>query len=438
MLDETHDATRRSWVDSANDPAADFPIQNLPFGIFRRREGGAARVGVAIGDQIVDVSACASAGFLTSDAALAAERSSQPQLNDLMMLGRSATTALRRALSAFLDASGERKVVDGSRVLVPMRDAELLLPVKIGDYTDFYASIDHATNVGSMFRPDNPLLPNYKWMPIGYHGRASSVVVSGTNVRRPAGQTRDGTNGPPMFGPSRRLDYELEVGAFIGVGNSLGTPIKLDDADQHLFGLCLLNDWSARDIQTWEYQPLGPFLAKNFASTISPWVVTLDALEPFRGPARTRDEGDPAPLSYLASARDAKGGAFGITLEVSLSSAAMRAAGTEAMVVSVSEFANMYWTVAQMMTHHASNGCNLVSGDLLGSGTVSGPTKESRGCLLERTWRGTERLQLPTGETRAFLEDGDEVIVRGFCERAGARRIGLGECRGIVLPAIAQ
>ena len=437
MSDETHDPNRRSWVDAANDPATDFPIQNLPFGVFRRREGSdAARVGVAIGDQIVDVAASARAGFLTADAALTAERCNEPQLNDLMRLGRSAATTLRRALSAFLDAGAQLDGADASRVLVPMRDAELLLPVKIGDYTDFYASIEHATNVGSMFRPDNPLLPNYKWVPIGYHGRASSIVVSGTNIRRPVGQTRDGANGSPAFGPSRRLDYELEVGAFIGVGNSLGSPIPIDDADQHLFGLCLLNDWSARDIQTWEYQPLGPFLAKNFASTISPWVVTLDALEPFRVPARTRDEGDPQPLPHLASARDAASGAFAITLEVSLSSAAMRTAGADPLVVSVSEFANMYWTVAQMVTHHASNGCNLLPGDLLGSGTVSGVMKQSRGCLLERTWRGTEPLQLPTGETRAFLEDGDEVIVRGFCERAGARRIGFGECRGVVLPAV--
>ena len=437
MPDETHDPNRRSWVDSANDRAADFPIQNLPFGVFRRREGGdAARVGVAIGDQIVDVPACAAAGFLTTDAALAAERCSQPQLNDLMALGRSATTVLRRALSAFLDANAQHQRDDASRVLVPMQDAEVLLPVKVGDYTDFYASIDHATNVGSMFRPDNPLLPNYKWLPIGYHGRASSIVVSGTNVRRPSGQTRDATNGSPTFGPSRRLDYELEIGAFIGVGNALGTPIPIDDADRHLFGLCLLNDWSARDIQTWEYQPLGPFLAKNFASTISPWIVTLDALEPFRTAARVREDGDPQPLPYLASTRDAKEGAFAITLEVLLSSAAMRKAGAPPIAVSVSEFANMYWTVAQMVTHHASNGCNLVAGDLLGSGTVSGPTKESRGCLLERTWRGTEPLQLPTGETRAFLEDGDEVIVRGFCDRSGTRRIGFGECRGLVLPAI--
>jgi fumarylacetoacetase len=439
MLDETHDPSRRSWVESANDPATDFPIQNLPFGVFRSSETDkAARVGVAIGDQIVDVAACASAGFLASDAALAAERCTEPQLNDLMVLGRSATTALRRALAAFLDVNSPHQQDDPSRVLVPMRDAELLLPVRIGGYTDFYASIEHATNVGSMFRPDNPLLPNYKWVPIGYHGRASSIVVSGTDVRRPVGQTRDGTNGPPAFGPSRRLDYELEIGAFVGVGNALGSPIPIDDAEQHLFGLCLLNDWSARDIQTWEYQPLGPFLAKNFASTISPWVVTLDALEPFRVPARARDEGEPQPLPYLASTEDTNAGGFDVTLEVSVSSAAMRGAGTQPMVVSVSKFENMYWTIGQLVTHHASNGCNLVAGDLLGSGTVSGKAKESRGCLLERTWRGTEPLQLPTGETRTFLEDGDEVVMRGFCERDGARRIGFGECRGIVLPALAR
>jgi fumarylacetoacetase len=439
MLDETHDPNRRSWVETANDPATDFPIQNLPFGVFRRRESGEqSRVGVAIGDRIVDVSACAKAGFLPGVPENVLEACSRPQLNDLMALGRDASASLRRALSAFLDANAAHDRGAAASVLAPMSDAELLLPARIGDYTDFYASIEHATNVGNMFRPDNPLLPNYKWVPIGYHGRASSIVVSGTDVRRPLGQTRDGGSGPPTFGPARRLDYELEVGAFVGSGNSLGTPIAIDEAEQHIFGLCLLNDWSARDVQTWEYQPLGPFLAKNFASTISPWVVTLDALEPFRGPARIRDDGDPRPLAYLSSAEDTRQGAFEITLELSLLSAAMRAAGAKPFVVSVSEFKDMYWTVAQMVTHHASNGCNLVAGDLLGSGTVSGKTKESRGCLLERTWRGTEPLALPSGETRAFLEDGDEIVIRGYCDRAGARRIGLGECRGIVLPAISR
>ncbi|HTE47329.1 MAG TPA: fumarylacetoacetase, partial [Gemmatimonadaceae bacterium] len=288
------------------------------------------------------------------------------------------------------------------------------------------------------FRPDNPLLPNYKWMPIGYHGRASSIVLSGTDVRRPAGQTRDGADGPPTVGPTRRLDYELEVGLFVGPGNSLGTPINIADAEAHVFGLCLVNDWSARDVQAWEYQPLGPFLAKNFATTISPWVVTMDALEPFRSPALERPAGDPAPLPYLSSIENSHSGGVAITLEVLLSSARMRDDGAQPFQVSKGSFADMYWTLAQLVAHHASNGCNLRPGDLLASGTVSGPTNESRGCLLERTWRGTEPLALPTGETRAFLDDGDEVTFRGWCERDGFRRIGFGECRGRVLSAPAH
>jgi fumarylacetoacetase len=316
-----------------------------------------------------------------------------------------------------------------------MKDAELLVPARIGDYTDFYASISHATNVGSMFRPDNALLPNYKWVPIGYHGRSSSIVISGTNVTRPNGQTRDGAEGAPTFGPSKRLDYELEVGVFVGSGNSLGATIPIDQAESHVFGLCLVNDWSARDIQTWEYQPLGPFLAKNFATTVSPWVVTLDALAPFRAPAYKRADGDPEPLPYLTAAVDRERGGIDITLEVSITTAKMRESKTPPFRISRGSFTEMYWTVAQLLTHHASNGCNMRPGDLLASGTVSGPQKESRGCLLERTWRGTEPLQLPSGETRAFLQDGDEVIMRGWCERSGHPRIGFGECRGIVLPS---
>jgi fumarylacetoacetase len=311
----------------------------------------------------------------------------------------------------------------------------MLLPAEIGDYTDFYASIHHATNVGSMFRPDNPLLPNYKWIPIGYHGRASSIVASGTHVQRPVGQTRDGNDGPPTFGPSRRLDYELEVGAFVGRGNSLGTPVAVDDAEEHLFGLCLVNDWSARDIQAWEYQPLGPFLAKSFATTISPWIVTLDALAPFRAPLAARPADDPQPLPYLTSPRVSDAGAFDIALEVYLSTARMRDAGERPFCVSAGRFTDMYWTVSQLLAHHTSNGCNLRPGDLLASGTVSGPTKESRGCLLERAWRGTEPIALPSGETRAFLQDGDEVTLRGSCERPGRRRIGFGECVGRLVPA---
>jgi fumarylacetoacetase len=329
----------------------------------------------------------------------------------------------------------ERDHEIAQRILVAMSDAELSLPARIGDYTDFYASIAHATNVGSMFRPDNPLLPNYKWIPIGYHGRSSSIVVSGTGVRRPVGQTREAAEGPPTVGPTRRLDYELEIGAVIAAGNVLGAPIPLDDAERHVFGLCLVNDWSARDIQAWEYQPLGPFLAKNFATSLSPWVVTLDALEPFRARAYPRPADDPAPLPYLFSQTNTNAGGFDITLEVFLTSQRMRDEGAEPLRVSAGNFADMYWTIAQLVAHHTSNGCNLRTGDLLASGTVSGPTKESRGCLLERTWRGTEPLELPTGETRQFLEDNDEVILRAFCERSGHPRIGFGECRGTVLPA---
>jgi fumarylacetoacetase len=343
---------------------------------------------------------------------------------------------LRSAVSLLLrigTREGERARERARDLLVPIADATMLLPAHVGDYTDFYASIHHATNVGSMFRPDNPLLPNYKWVPIGYHGRASSIVPSGTPVARPSGQTRDGESVAPTFGPSRRLDYELEVGAYIGVGNVLGKPIPLPEAESHVAGLCLVNDWSARDIQTWEYQPLGPFLAKNFATTVSPWIVTLDALEPFRFPAFTRAPDDPPPLAHLQDARNEREGGFDITLDVLLCTQRMREAGLPPVRVSRGSFTTMYWTVGQLVAHHASNGCNLRPGDLLASGTVSGPTKESRGCLLERTWRGTEPLQLPSGETRRFLEDGDQVIMRGWCEREGARRIGFGEAVGQVI-----
>jgi fumarylacetoacetase len=434
-LDETHAPTLLSWIESANDPATDFPIQNLPLGVFRRRRTEDPRVGVAIGDQIVDVPACAEHGLLSDLDHEVADACAQPRLNELMGLGPSAATALRRAMSRILRAEpSSPAAANASRILVPMREAELLVPAEIGDYTDFYASIHHATNVGSMFRPDNPLLPNYKWIPIGYHGRASSIVASGTDVRRPRGQTRDGAEGPPAFGHSRRVDYELEVGALIGRGNPLGSAVPIDDAEQHVFGLCLVNDWSARDIQAWEYQPLGPFLSKSFATTISPWVVTLDALAPFRWPVGARPASDPTPLPYLSSSRTMESGAFDISLEVYLRTARMRDAGAPPFRVSAGRFTDMYWTIAQLVAHHTSNGCNLRPGDLLASGTVSGPTKESRGCLLERTWRGSEPLTLPGGETRSFLENGDEVILRGYCECAEFRRIGFGECVGRLMP----
>jgi fumarylacetoacetase len=316
-----------------------------------------------------------------------------------------------------------------------MSKVEMVLPTQVGDYTDFYASLHHATNVGAMLRPDQPLLPNYKWVPIGYHGRSSSIVASGTAVHRPAGQFRTGQASQPTFGPSRQLDYELELGAFIGPGNSQGTPIALADASDHIFGVVLLNDWSARDIQSWEYQPLGPFLAKNFATTISPWVVTMEALAPFRSAAYSRPDGDPPLLPYLTDPADAEHGGLDVTLEVWLSTALMRQAGESPHRISTGNFRQMYWTLAQLLTHHTSNGCNLMPGDLLGSGTVSGETPESRGCLLELTGRGTKPFRLSNGEIRGFLEDGDEVILRGYAEQTGARRIGFGECRGIISPA---
>lgn len=316
-----------------------------------------------------------------------------------------------------------------------MAEAELLVPARIGDYSDFYASVHHATNVGSMFRPDNPLLPNYKWVPIGYHGRASSIVASGTPVRRPRGQIKNQDADQPVYVASRALDYETEMGCFVGPGNPLGEPVPLDHAEDHLFGLCLVNDWSARDIQTWEYQPLGPFLSKSFATTVSPWVVTLEALQPYRVPAFPRPAGDPEPLPYLTSESDRLSGGIDVRVEVFLSSARMREAATPPVRVSSGRLADLYWTMAQMFTHHASNGCNLRPGDLFASGTISGPTKNSRGCLLELTRRGAEPLTLPNGETRKFLEDGDEVVLRAYCERPGSVRIGFGECRGVILPA---
>jgi fumarylacetoacetase len=431
-LDHTHDPDARSWIESANSPQTDFPIQNLPFGIFRRGETRERpRIGIAIGDSILDLTKCAEAGLLQCEAVDACMTDS---LNHLMALGVERRVQLRREIFAALST----KTADQSRLspfLTKQTDAELFLPAHVGNYTDFYASIFHATNVGSMFRPDNPLLPNYKYIPIGYHGRASSLVISGTPIRRPKGQTSDG-NAPPNFGPSKRLDYELELGMFVSSGNNLGESISIVEANNHIFGICLVNDWSARDIQAWEYQPLGPFLAKNFATSLSPWVITMEALAPFRTAAFPRAAGDPAPLSYLSDADDQKTGGLDIHLEVFLQSQKMRDANTAPVRLSEGNFSDMYWTLAQMLTHHASNGCNLLPGDLLASGTVSGKDKSSRGCLLELAWRGQEPITLPSGETRKFLEDGDEVIFRGYCDKSGFRRIGLGECRGTVVPSL--
>jgi fumarylacetoacetase len=439
-MDATHDARLTSWVPSANIPGGDFPVQNLPFGVFRRMgSSGEPTVGVAIGDQILDIARGLEMDLFQGDAAVAARTCVASSLNQLMGLDGAPRMALRRRLSQLLrsDSADARRYPDlGDRILVPMAEAEMVLPAVIGDYTDFYASIVHATNVGSMFRPDNPLLPNYRYLPVGYHGRASSIVVSGTPVRRPMGQSVKNDNAPPQFGPTALLDYELEVGVFTGIGNKLGDRIAIDDAEEHIFGLCLVNDWSARDIQKWEYQPLGPFLAKSFQTSVSPWVVTREALEPFRVPAFQRSAEDPSLLPHLFSERDQREGGADITLEVYLRTGAMRSSGSPPVRLSRGSFREMYWTIAQMLTHHASNGCNLRPGDLLASGTVSGPGKDSRGCLLELTWRGREPIRLPGGEVRKFLEDGDEVIIRGYCEREGYARIGFGTCEGIVSPAL--
>jgi fumarylacetoacetase len=439
-MTDANDPSLTSWVASAQAPGTDFPVQNLPFGVFRRRgTGETPRAGVAIGDQVLDLPACLAEGMLHDVAgAPAAAACAQPSLNALMSLGRPHVTALRQAVSEALRAGAAPTRRDrdrAERVLVPQSDAELFVPAEVGDYTDFYASVHHATNVGAMFRPDQPLLPNYKWVPIGYHGRASSLVPGGAPVRRPSGQRKGPAEPAPAYGPSRMLDYELELGAFVGPGTPLGGRLDAAEAEAHLFGLCLVNDWSARDLQAWEYQPLGPFLAKSFATTVSPWVVTLDALEPFRAPAAARPEGDPAPLPYLHSPVDRARGAFDVTVEAWLRTPAMREAGAPAVRLSRGSFRDMYWTVGQLLTHHASNGCNLRPGDLLASGTISGPSREALGCLLEITRRGAEPLRLPNGESRAFLEDGDEVVLRGYCERPGAVRIGFGECAGVVLPA---
>jgi fumarylacetoacetase len=431
-LDETHDPARKSWVASANAPDSDFPIQNLPFGVFRPRgDRKDPMVGVAIGDQILDVTAVAP--FLDEPAQAAASACAAPHLNGLMALRPPAWSALRGALSRLVSEESERERV--GRFLIPMARAELFVPTRIGNYTDFFASIFHATNAGKLFRPDNPLNPNYKYVPVAYHSRASSVRVSGTPVQRPHGQGKGPEEPAPTYRPSRALDYELELGFYIGVPSTQGEPIPIGQAGDHVFGYCLLNDWSARDVQAWESQPLGPFLGKSFITTVSPWVVTAEALAPYRVMAYARPAGDPAPLPHLNDAGDQANGGLDITFEVLLATEKMRAAGAAPARLSRSSFATIYWTVAQMVAHHTSNGCNLEIGDLMGSGTCSGPQDESRGCLLELTSRGRQPIALPNGETRGFLQDGDEVIFRAHCEGAGRARIGFGECSGVIMPA---
>ena len=435
-MNETHDPSLTSWIESANSPETDFPIQNLPFGVFSRKGDSERRVGVAIGDQIVDIGESLSANLWSGAARDVARWCDRPNLNELMQAPRDSLSQFRARLSQLLSGTpGDSSVINPlpPGALVPMAEADLFLPAQIGDYTDFYASIYHATNVGKLFRPDNPLMPNYKHLPIGYHGRASSIVVSGTEVRRPKGQVLPTGEKTPTFGPTDMLDYEAEVGFFVGAGNDLGTSIPIEEAEDHIFGMCLVNDWSARDIQSWEYQPLGPFLAKNFATTISPWVVTWEALEPYRVPGFFRPPSDPQPLPYLSSEKDRNEGGIDLNIEVYIRSLLMREGRLRPFKLSAASLADMYWTPAQMLTHHTSNGCNLRPGDLFASGTVSGPDAHSQGCLLELTRRGAEPVVLPTGEERRFLHDGDEIIVRGYLQREGAARIGLGECSGLIV-----
>lgn len=433
-LNETHDPQLQSWVASANDGQTDFPIQNLPFAIFHRQGSNEAfRGGVAIGDQIVDMAAAVKAGVFTGDALEAAQAAAEATLNHLMSLGPQRLSHLRKQLSKALQ-TGSAQEAALQACLVPQAQAEYALPARIGDYTDFYTSVHHATNIGKQFRPDNPLLPNYKWVPIGYHGRSSSIGVSGQSFKRPKGQVKPPDADAPVLKPSARMDIELEMGVFVGQANDLGEPVPMTDAEDHIFGLVLFNDWSARDIQPWEYQPLGPFLSKNFASTISPWIVTMEALAPFRAPFSHPAE-DPQPLPYLSSADNSAQGGLDIHLEALLETPKMRDAKAAPARFTQTNYRHAYWTAAQMVAHHTVNGCNLQPGDLLGTGTLSGPTLDQACALIELTTGGKNPIQLPNGESRTWLEDGDTIILRGWCEKPGAARIGFGECVGTVLPA---
>ncbi|MCO4800167.1 MAG: fumarylacetoacetase [Colwelliaceae bacterium] len=434
LINETHNPQLTSWVDSANLSGCDFPIQNLPFAVFTKIGSDEAfRGGVAIGDQILDLAAAKDSGEFTGLALKALEACSESELNTFMAMGKEAWSALRTALSnALVTGSSSQNIL--ANCLVSQADAEYALPCNIGDYTDFYTSIHHATSVGKKFRPDNPLLPNYKWVPIGYHGRSSSIEISGSDFKRPKGQTKAPTATEPSFGPCKRLDYELEIGIFIGNGNALGEPVSIENAEDHVFGICIFNDWSARDIQGWEYQPLGPFLSKSFASTISPWIVTTEALAPYKT-QWTRDESDPQPMPYLESSQNRTSGSFDINLQVLLETETMRNAEHAPTALAQSNFKDSYWTVAQMVAHHTVNGCNLRAGDMFGSGTQSGPKPEEAGSMLELSNAGSEPISLPNGESRTFLEDGDNVIMTGWCEKEGASRIGFGLVEAKILPA---
>jgi len=427
---------RKSWIESANDPLRGFPLQSLPYCVFAGEEGR-ARIGVGIGAFVLDLQHCARGLLFEGLPSEIQSACTERTLNALMACDASEQDALRTRLIDLLDADANEATREAvGLALTPMGEATLLKPVEPANYTDFYASIHHAARVGRLFRPDQPLLPNYKFVPIGYHGRASSLIVSGTPVRRPHGQTKPVDGGVPGFGPTKFLDYEVEVGAYVAGSNPLGESVSIARAAERVFGFSLVNDWSARDVQSWEYRPLGPFLAKSFATSVSPWVVPRAALEPFRVAVPPRAAEDPVPLSYLYDAEDQAAGAIDLTLEASLLTSAMRAADDAPCRLSSANLRDLYWTPAQMIAHHTSNGCNLLPGDLLASGTVSGAEENSAGCLLELTRGGKQPVTLPNGETRSALEDGDEVILRGFCRREGFPLISLGECRGVVLPAV--
>jgi fumarylacetoacetase len=438
-LNHTHDVNTRSWLESANAPGTDFPIQNLPFGVFRRKGSNEAfRGGVAIGDQVIDLAAVAKAGAVSGAAAVKAVNAcAGDALNDFLAMGPAAWRALRHALFDLLKTGASGPGVNALRAsLVPLAEVEHRVPTRIGDYTDFYTSIHHARNVGRVIRPDDPLSPNFQWLPIAYHGRASSVVISGTAFKRPMGQAMAPGASAPVYGPCRRLDYELEMGFYVGPGNALGAPIPLAEAEDHIFGMCLLNDWSARDHQFWEMNPLGPFLGKNFCTTVSPWIVTMEALAPYRAPfSHPADE--PQPLAYLDSPANTASGGVDVQLEVRLESHEHRERGIAPDRLSATSFRHQYWTIAQMLAQHTVGGCNLQPGDLLGTGTISGPTAAEAGAIVELSVGGTKDVPLPgIGAQRRFLEDGDTVILRGWCEKPGAARIGFGESRGEVLPAV--
>jgi fumarylacetoacetase len=437
-LNHTHDANTRSWLESANAPGTDFPIQNLPFGIFRRKGSSETfRGGVAIGDQVIDLAAIARDNAVSGPAAQAVNACTGDALNDFLAMGPAAWRALRHALFDLLKTGASGPGMNALRAsLVPQAEVEHRVPTRIGDYTDFYTSIHHARNVGRVIRPDDPLTPNFQWIPIAYHGRASSVVISGTAFKRPKGQAMPPGASAPVYGACKRLDYELEMGFYVGPGNAMGTPVPLTEAEDHIFGMCLLNDWSARDHQFWEMNPLGPFLGKNFCTTVSPWIVTMEALAPYRVPfAHPADE--PQPLPYLDSAANSASGGVDVQLEVRLESSAHRERGIAPDRLSATSFRHQYWTIAQMLAQHTVGGCNLQPGDLLGTGTISGPTPSEAGAIVELSVGGTKDVPLPgIGAQRRFLEDGDTVILRGWCEKPGAARIGFGESRGEVLPAL--